>query len=98
MTAQLDEGRRPGVNQTKIQATAPRVDHLPGITTPEVVETFLVVDSGAFAKASAEAIADLQVLLRAVIRKRGGDPEAITWSAEPIGPQVRLAAVDGRRL
>lgn len=94
--------RRP-IGQTKITATAPlRAEELQrrpikgSDVQPAVAH--LVVDSDAFAKASPEAIADLQTLLRAVIIRRGGDTDRIVYTAEPVGPQIKLAAVNGRKL
>lgn len=66
--------------------------------TPDGVHCHLVVDSAAFRNADAQAVEDLQTLLRATIRRRGGDPGAVVFSAEPVGPQIELAAVDGRTL
>lgn len=83
---------RRAIGQTKITASVPSADE----TRPIVAH--LVVDSAAFRNARPEAIADLQTLLRAVIVRRGGDPDRIVWSAEPVGPQIELAAVNGRKL
>lgn len=92
---------RRAVGQTKIMATAPLAEEVqrfdgrdPGLS----VTVHLVVDSAVYRKAEPRAHADLQTLMTAAVRRRGGDPEKIVWSAEPIGPQIELATVNGRTL
>ncbi len=83
------------MNQTRLLATAP-TDHArpPGPSVTAAV----IVDSGQLQTASFDAWRDLTVLVGSVIRKKGGDVQAIEWSAEPVGPQVRLVALNGARL
>lgn len=83
-----------GHGQTRLIAQAPKLgDPLGGNATATVV-----VDSTKFAEASPVALQGLEDLLLASIRARGGDPAAVTYTAEPIGPQIRLVAVNGARL
>lgn len=81
------------MNQTRITATAP----IPG-TRGHLARSTVMVSTPKLREASPEAILGLTDLLKAAIRKRGGDPDQITLEAEPIGPQLELVAVDGRRL
>lgn len=84
--------------QTRISATAPAP--IPGDPPlfDQEVSAHLVVETRALRRAEPQAFADLQTLLRASIIRKGGDPERITWTAEPVGPQIELAAVNGRTL
>lgn len=98
---------RRAFGQTKITATAPTVADpaaqltLDGSAEPlpaESATAHLIVDSAAFRRAGGQAVEDLQTLLRAAITRKGGDPDRVVWTAEPIGPQIELAAVNGRTL
>lgn len=99
--------KRKSFGQTKITATAPKVDGpasqltLDGGAEPlpeDHAIAHLVVDTAAFKRSSVQGLEDIQTLLRAAIAKRGGDPSRIVWTAEPIGPQIELATINGRTL
>lgn len=53
------------------------------------------VDSTTWERAAPEERAGLRHLLGITLIRRGGDPETAEFSAEPVGPQIRLVAVDG---
>lgn len=68
------------------------------VSTPDGVTASVVVDTDKLRTATWEAYDGLTRLLAGVIRKKTGqlaDPSAWTWSAEPVGPQLRLVAVNG---
>jgi hypothetical protein len=77
------------MNQTRLTVTAPSL-HDPGDVTATVI-----LDSGQALKASPEAWLGITSLLSSAIRKKWGRLDALEWSAEPIGPQVRLASLNG---
>jgi hypothetical protein len=76
----------------RITATAPAV--LPGA---DEVSSTVTVDQTKY-DASPEGVARLAELLTAAVLKRGGDVSRITFTAEPIGPRIRLVAVNGKLL
>lgn len=78
------------MNQTRLTATAPS----PG----GPVQATVIVDSVQLERATREAWDSLAGLVGSVILRKGGDRSAITWTAEPVGPQVRLVAVNGSLL
>lgn len=78
------------MNQTRIVATAD------GPAGP--VTASCMVNSAQLRKATAEGLLGLHDLLAATIRRRGGDPETLELTAEPVGPQIELVAVNGARL
>lgn len=87
------------MNQLKVTATAPAractflIDGEP----LEVVSKFIVVDSTAFAEAHPAGLETVVGYVRTAIELAGGDPDRIVWSAEPVGPQLRLVPTDGIR-
>jgi hypothetical protein len=84
------------VNHTRLVVTAPSAHP----STPGPVTATVTVDTATLESASGEAWLGMTTLLGSVIRKKGGstDRTTWTWSAEPIGPQLRLVTVNGARL
>ena len=76
----------------RITATAPAV--LPGGAD---VRSTVTVDQAKYEE-SPEGVNRLAELLTAAVLKRGGDVTRITFEAEPIGPRIRLVAVNGKLL
>jgi hypothetical protein len=72
------------MNQTRVTAT-----------TPDGTTAALTVDTGQLANASPAAWDNLETLIRSVLRRKGADPDLAEWSAQPIGPQVRLVTLNG---
>lgn len=82
------------MNQTRITATAPNT-----AGGPEARAT-VIVSTPKFLDAEPVAIDGLCHLLRLALLRRNGspDPREVTYSAEPIGPQLSLVAVAGERI
>lgn len=81
----------PPALQTRIVANAQDADG-------EVVTSSVMVNTAKFLSASPEGIEGLCGLLQAAVLTRGGDILRIAYTAEPVGPQIALVAVDGERI